>query len=170
MQAGPVGSEVKQPWTLHFGWGHQKSLCVTLSIYFTHHPSSGWGDPVTPDLGLPATPLWGIRFSAGLSVGAKVKLVHRNPQFLFVQRSEGRQQTPHGGGSVKKTLPTPPPVWLSVINQGAISGILELRCYQPYLIFTHTTVCLISTEITNPLWTRHAGFQQFVSLWNWGPL
>lgn len=41
--------------SLPLGLGHQRSLCVLLSIYFTHHPSSGWDDPVTPQLGLPVS-------------------------------------------------------------------------------------------------------------------
>lgn len=41
--------------SLPLDWGHQRSLCVLLSIYFTHHPSSGRGDPTTLQLGLPVS-------------------------------------------------------------------------------------------------------------------
>lgn len=41
--------------SLPLGRGHQRSLCVLLSIYFTHHPSSGRDDPATLELGLPVS-------------------------------------------------------------------------------------------------------------------
>lgn len=41
--------------SLSLGRGHQRSLCVLLSIYFTHHPSSGRDDPATLELGLPVS-------------------------------------------------------------------------------------------------------------------
>lgn len=34
--------------SLPLDWGHQRSLCMLLSIYFTHHPSSDRGDPLDP--------------------------------------------------------------------------------------------------------------------------
>lgn len=54
-----------------------------------------------------------------------------------------------------KTVPSRPPpppsaAPLSAINQGAVSGILELRCYQRCPVYTHTTVSLISAQITDP--------------------
>lgn len=55
-QRQPCGSKFKWVWTTRLNpldWEHHKSLCVLLSIYFTHHPSSDLRDPVTPELGLP---------------------------------------------------------------------------------------------------------------------
>lgn len=54
--------------SLPLDWGHQRSLCVLLSIYFTHHPSSGQGDPVTLELGLPVRWL-SIHEHGGLTLG-----------------------------------------------------------------------------------------------------
>ena len=53
-------------------------------------------------------------------------------------------------GLPRKTLPKPPLFVPSAINQGAVSGILESRCYQRCPVYTHTTASLISTEITDP--------------------
>lgn len=57
---------------------------------------------------------------------------------------------PIKGGTYKNT-PKAPLCGLSAINQGAVSGILEMRCYQRCPIYTHTTASLISAEITDPL-------------------
>lgn len=54
-------------------------------------------------------------------------------------------------GVPTKTLQKPPLCALSAINQGAVSGILERRCYQRRPVYTHTTASLISAEITDPL-------------------
>lgn len=59
-------------------------------------------------------------------------------------------------GYLQKHSKRPPLCALSAINQGAVSGILEWRCYQRCPVYTHTTVSLISAEITDPLQQRKA--------------
>lgn len=108
-----------------------------------------------------------------------VAFVSTHPDSLHVKRMcdnscwlRGAQQTDAcmdtWWGVPTKTLQKPPPPTpcvcvLSVINQVAVSGILERRCYQRCPVYTHTTVSLICAEITDPpsqqeAWTRHTRF------------